>query len=287
MCDKKPTRQSAPLASPLNTQQQHIQVYNRPPTMNAAWSNRANARGRPVEGFVDCYLSTDDEAEASPHHCRKSSGKAVAEEAQQRAELNRARMLAHQRMDRHEAHERARAFAVLDNVSERESPSCREMKNNSRSPLDPALNPHIDHEAAEVGDSDSDLLHDNDSSLASDSSFFTADTIDDGSSGKEKGKGASREETVASECLDGSDDDKSQDGETFYDDIVASREAIEAQIDAEEKKRKRYQFCDTSSDEEPSLSGNNSDRGSSNSRGSCDIETEEEASFSSVVGRDE
>ena len=266
-------------------------------TMNGARSNhRATTTGRPVEGFVDCYLATDDEADdESPNHYRKPSGRAAAEEALQRAELNRARKLAHQRMDRHEAHERARAFAVLDNVSERESPIYHEMKDNSRPALDPALNPHIDHEAVEAGDSDSDLLrdsdsdllHDSDSFLASDSSCTTVGMVDDGSRGNENGKGGSnRKETVSSEREDGSDE-SSQEGETFYDDIVASREVIEAQIDEEEKKRKRYQFCDTSSDEEQSSSDNNSDHGSSNSQGSCDIETEEEASFSSVLGQDD
>lgn len=95
--------------------------------MNGAPSKRATARSRQVGGFVDvdCYLATDDEADASPDHYRKSSGRAAAEEAWQRAELNRARKLAHQRMDRHEAHERARAFAVLDNVSERDPLAAR------------------------------------------------------------------------------------------------------------------------------------------------------------------
>ena len=82
------------------------------------------------------------------------------------------------------------------------------MKKNSRLPLDPALNPHIDHEAVEAGDSDSDLLHDSDGFLASDSSFTTAEPIADGNRSKENGKVASREETVASESEDCSDDTK-------------------------------------------------------------------------------
>ena len=199
-------------------------------------------------------------------------------------------------MDRHEALLRARAFATLDNVTERESPNWMEMKKNSGLPLDPALNPHIDHEAVEAGDSDSDLAQDdNDSFIASDSSLVTVSTTDNGSRGEEKGKSrvTGREETAA--CCewdyDGTSDHSSQEGETLYDDFVASRKVIEAQIDADERKRKRYQFCE-SSDEDQTISSNNSYSGScGNSENDSEMsrgkmEAEEEASFSSVVGHD-
>ena len=211
------------------------------------------------------------------------------EEAQQRAELNRARKLAQQRMDRHEAHERARAFAVLDNVSERESPSWREMKTTSRSKFDPALNPHIDHEAVEAGDSDSDVQRDNDSFIASDSSVTTVSTVENGSCGEEKKGGSGgiqhthhgilgQEKATEFAQEDGSDDRSEEADDTLYDDFAASREVVEAQIDADEKKRKRYQFCD-STDEEESTSSSNQDEEASHS---STLETEEEASFSSI-----
>jgi hypothetical protein len=220
-----------------------------------------------------------------------SNDKDTAEEVVQRAELNRARKLAHQRMVRYEAQERARAFAVLDNVSEGELPSWRGRRNNTRSKLDPALNPHIDHEAVEAGDSDSDLQQDNDSFIRSDSSFISDSNIENESLGAEEESGKNGNQraptnvhhgqlkSVEFEWEDRSDGSSSDQECTMYEDFAASREVIEAQIDADEKKRKRYQFCD-STDEEQSISNNNQDDESS----SVELETEEEASFSSVVG---
>jgi len=208
------------------------------------------------------------------------------DEALHRAELNRARKLAQQRINQQEARERARAFAVLDNVSERESFSCPERRKKRRSKLlDPALNPHIDHEAVEAGDSDSDVQRENDSFIASDSSINTDNNIENRRRGVEDESGSHGNQHAPINEGDGppksvqfkreeNSDASSSDQEcVMYEEFAASREVVEAQIVAEERKRKRYMFCD-STDED----------GSTKDHSIAEEETEEEASFSSVVG---
>jgi len=209
------------------------------------------------------------------------------DEALHRAELNRARKLAQQRINQQEARERARAFAVLDNVSERESFSCPERRKKRRSKLlDPALNPHIDHEAVEAGDSDSDVQRENDSFIASDSSINTDNNIENRRRGVEDESGshgnqhapindgdAGPPKSVQFKREENSDASSSDQECVMYEEFAASREVVEAQIVAEERKRKRYMFCD-STDED----------GSTKDHSIAEEETEEEASFSSVVG---
>jgi hypothetical protein len=62
----------------------------------------------------------------------------------------------------------------------------------------------------------------------------------------------------------------------MYDDFVASREAVEAQIAADAVKRRRYQFCDSSDEEQPISGSKGGDSGGG------EMEAEVEASFSSV-----
>lgn len=249
----------------------------------ASRSQRQNA--------IDMYLSTDDEGEDGGP--KRSAAQMAKEEALHRSQLARARKLAQRRMDRHEEREIERAFAVLDNVPEKESSPLFGSRKKSKPELGPALNPYIDHEALEVGDSDSNLADvdgDNDTFIASDSSPITVSNIeitredDDGGCGRKRKqkpsqRGRSRrcqEEKVAFESEEESDGGSRQEGATMYEDFVASREAVEAQIAEDAAKRWRYQFCD-SSDDEPNTSNRNGDECSGG-----EMEVEEETSFSSV-----
>ena len=274
---------------------------------------------------LDIYLSTDDEGgDGSLQHTKRSAVQMAKEEALIRAQLARAKKLAQKRMDRHEERESERVFAVLDNVSEREAAQLHGSRRTSQPKFDPALNPYIDHEALEVGDSDSDLAHDdddkdNDTFIASESSTITVSTAVDTNNKIDREcrrnrkqnarQGWSRpchEVTVAFNYEEDSDDGSSQEGGTLYEDFVASREAVEAQIDAA-MKRKRYQVCDSSDEERTSLRSHSKmakntkskrcqsrdsseDENSTLSRrnrddgSGVDTEVEEEASFSSVLG---
>ncbi len=230
------------------------------------------------------------------------------DEAQVRAELNRARRIAYQRMDRHEAHEQDRAFAVLDNVSERECPSWREVGKMKRAKLDPSLNPHIDFEAVEVGDSDSDLQHDDrDSFIASDGSIISDSHTENRSPPKENKTVGANPDSLQRVELEWEEHSSGATGEpecTLYEEFVASRKVVEAQIAAEERKRKRYMFCDSTDEEDEDVEDGNSKlsraeaeeeaSNSDHSRAEAEeeasnsdhsrAEAEEEASFSSVVG---
>lgn len=225
----------------------------------------------------DRYLSTDDEGNSTPSAKGRSKGQRAREEAALRAELARARQLAHERIGRDEQNRAKRDFALLDNVSEKESPSWQKRSRASGPHLDPALNPHIDHEAIEVGDSDSDLLHDDSSTTYSEED---SPAVKQPSLGKNCGQRArpARETMHRLEKYVGEDSDDDKDC-TMYDDLTASRKVLEAQILAEERAKRRRQFCDSSSEDDPSECSS-----SCTSNATEDDDDEEEASLSSVVG---
>jgi len=235
-------------------------------------SSRASGRHW-EENAVDMYLSTDDEGDGSRRN-RKKSGAKASTNKQLAIELERAKQVAFRRMERHQAMEMERAFAVLDNVPERESAALRGQWKKAKSPLDAAHNPFIDNEAVEAGESDSDMEEANSKMQEEDS--FTGEgspSVSDSVSIVD-----SLSQAMSLPSVGGMSDEASDDSEdcTMYDDFIASRDVVRAQIQAEDSKRKRHQFCDSSSEEDQSSS--HSCSGNSGS-----METEEEASFSSVV----
>jgi len=229
----------------------------------------------------DRYLSTDDEGTGTPLTKAQSQAQRDKQEAVQRAELARARQVAHKRIGQHEQNQTKRAFAVLDNVSERESPSWKSRSRRVGTRFDPALNPHIDNEAAEAGDSDSDLLGDD---------SLSASSEEEEDNRPEKNRPHLHLDIKDSDSTDpsvptrriahllgknSSANSDSDNEDTMYEDFSASREAVQAQIVAEAMAQNQQHCCDSSSSEE--------EQSESSSTCATDINEEEEGGLCGSV----
>lgn len=212
-------------------------------------------------------MATDDEEEGSPHTtvCTHSHRKKI--DAQRRAQLARARALAQKRMDKHELNETARVLSVLENVSEKESPTAAQYCSNwNKSDLKPSCNPFIEDEAIEVGDDDSDL---NTASSGEDSFINDSDeesTISERqvSHPRKRHKGSKAQEVAYKEDPDitsrvGCASDES-DGEVIYEDFSASRAATLKSIEGGEwRKRSLHLWEDDQEDDGTLACGESSD----------------------------
>jgi len=238
-------------------------------------SNNWNWAGQDERGNnLDTYLSTDDEGDGSPLHRNKARNMAE-EAAHQQAELARAKRMAHRQIEYQKDMEIERAFAVLDNVREGETRLQRQKNKpaKSKSQLKPSDNCFIDDEAAEAGESDSDMG--DEESFNSENLFTQSDisTSVEEEQMPEIFSGSSHVPTLncqSEACGQGNHP-------TMYEDYSASRELTEAQIQQEQKEKMRHEFCNSSSDDCCSASIDDSDDAS-------ETDTELEASFSSVVG---
>ena len=205
----------------------------------------------------DDYLATDDEEEGSPQRtaCTHSHRKKI--DAQRKAQLAHARALAQQRMDKYELNEEARVLSVLNNVSEKESPTAAEYCNKwDRSGLKPSSNPFIEDEAIEVGDDDSDL----NTSSSGENSFINDSDEESTIPEKEifhsrkRHKGSMAQEVACKEDPDitsgvGCTSDES-DGEVMYEDFSASRaDTLKSIEKGEWRKRSPYSWEDDQEDD--------------------------------------
>lgn len=192
-------------------------------------------------------MATDDEEEGSPQTTVRTHFDRKKIDAQRKAQLARARVLAQKRMDEHELNESARVLSVLDNVSEKESPTAAQYCNKwERSGLKPSSNPFIDDEAIEVGDDDSDLntTSSGEDSFINDSDEESTFSEREVSHRRKRHKGSKAQEVKKKEDPDITSGVKcasdESDGEVVYEDFSASRAATLKSIEGGEW-RKRYQ----------------------------------------------
>jgi len=213
-------------------------------------------------------LATDDEEEGSPQTtvCTHSHRKKI--DAQRKAQLARARILAQKRMDKHELNEEARILSVLDNVSEKESPAAAQYCYKwERSGLKPSSNPYIEDEAIEVGDDDSDLntsASSGDDSFINDSDEESTFSEREASHPRKRHKGSKAQEVENKEDPDstsgvGCAASDESDGEVMYEDFSASRAATLKSIEGGEwRKRSLHSWEDDQEDDGPLAWGESS-----------------------------